>query len=631
MFKHLSHILFTSLFTVLAVTATGADFTALAPGKVRPTGWLRDWCLTTKGGYIGHLDDIDRHFQIAWTTNCMRRGANLSWPNAHEGSWSAEGGAYWFDGLVRLAWELDDPELKAYAKKRLDTLLDRMNPHAITFVHWMDRRDPAQMKEMQDANEAWIGWASGILGRAIAAYYEASGDPRALRALNWAFNDVRFFEYGNGKPVPSAAWETYRLGKDPAVGAALDAWCAKGPENHIVWRYARPVEPNQIDFKPGKKKDWRAQHGVLACETAIAAVRASYWRNGKAEWRENVLKWSDFLRANALQPYGVPVADESWGFTGPDRGTETCTVAADIRLNGELLELLADGRYGDRVERALFNAGAACTTSGFDKHVYVQTPNRTVVENRGEFMCPVSARFYLHKNWPLCCTAALTRYVPDFVQHLWMTTSDGGLAATLYAPNTVEVDVKGTVVRVETVTDYPFGETIKMVVEPAKALRFPLKLRVPEWCANLTVSVNGQSVAVKSCKGFTTLDRDWSAGDTVTVNLPMKPMVTTGRDRNKGEPGVPWCAVSAGPLLFARNLEGVDENKLVPGEKMSWHVNPAAVEKGAALTRRPMPGVWSWSPMAMPVSVTVPTTEGPLELIPYGSTCLRVSMFDVVE
>ena len=84
----------------------------------------------------------------------------MSWGHAEKGSWSAEGGAYWFDGLVRLAWQLDDPALKAYAKKRLDTLLDRMHPNAITFIHWMDRRDPAQMKEVVSHNEAWIGWAS---------------------------------------------------------------------------------------------------------------------------------------------------------------------------------------------------------------------------------------------------------------------------------------------------------------------------------------------------------------------------------------------------------------------------------------------------------------------------------------
>ena len=608
-------------------------FEPLAPGAVRPAGWMRDWCETARDGYIGHLDDVDRHFQIAWTTNCMRRGQFLSWPNSHQGSWSAEGGAYWFDGLVRLAWQLDDPKLKAYAKSRLDTVLDRMNPNAITFIHWMDRRDPAQMEEVRTSNEAWIGWAAAILGRAVAAYYRASGDLRALRALNWAFNDERFFEYGNGKPVPSAAWEAFRLGHDPQVGAALDAWCAKGPDfSHIAWRYARAPEPDKVEFRPftQRKRDWRAQHGVLACETAISAVRTSFWRTGKASWRESVLAWSDFLRANALQPYGVPVADESWGYTGPDRGTETCTVAADVRLNVELLTLLADGRYGDRVERALFNAGAACTTAGFDKHVYVQTPNRTAVENRGDFTCPASARFYLKKNWPLCCTAALTRYIPDFVQHAWMATPDGGLAATLYMPCAVTAVAGGVKTAVRETTDYPFGETIRLEIAPERPAEFPLLVRLPDWCGAPSVKVNGEAVPTTAEKGFVRIARTWKAGDAVELAFPMKPVVTTGRDRNKGDPGTPWCAVSAGPLLFARNLPGMDENRLRPGVPADYALDPKAVAEGARLWRRPMPKKWTWLPEAMPVSITVPASNGTLDLVPYGSTCLRVSMFNVV-
>ncbi|HRT28159.1 MAG TPA: glycoside hydrolase family 127 protein [Kiritimatiellia bacterium] len=617
------------------VRVAADPFEPLPPGAVKPAGWLRDWCVTAKEGYIGNLDDVDEHFRIAWTTNCMRRGEFLSWGHAEKGSWSAEGGAYWFDGLVRLAWQLDDPALKAYAKKRLDTLLDRMHPNAITFIHWMDRRDPAQMKEVVSHNEAWIGWAAGILGRAVAAYYRASGDPRALQALNWAFNDERFFEYGNGKPVPSAAWETYQLGRDEKVGAALDAWCRKGPDaaHSPLWRYVFPPEEADIELRPftQKNRDWRKQHGVLACETAISALRVSFWRTGNPVWRTNILKWSDYLRANALQPYGVPVADESWGYTGPDRGTETCTVTADIRLNIEMLTLLGQGTFGDRVERALFNAAAACTTADFKKHLYVQTPNRTVVEKRGDFTCPVSARFYLVKQWPLCCTAALTRYIPDFVQHLWMATSDSGLAATLYAPNTLTAKAGGVETVIRTVTDYPFGETIRLEVAPAQPTAFPLYVRIPAWCEKPVVKVNGEVVAATPKDGFARLARTWRKDDVVELMFPMTPVVETWRDRNKQDEGVPFVTIAAGPLLFARNIPGADENTVRPDEQIEWTLDPAAVRASAQLKRRPMPSPWRWTPEAMPVSVTVPAETGPIELVPYGSTRLRVSMFNVAS
>lgn len=98
--------------TGLAHIIESSSLLPLPAGAVKPKGWLKDWCETARDGYIGHLDEVDEHFRIAWTTNCIRRGKLLSWTNAHKGSWSAEGGAYWFDGLVRLAWQLDDPALK---------------------------------------------------------------------------------------------------------------------------------------------------------------------------------------------------------------------------------------------------------------------------------------------------------------------------------------------------------------------------------------------------------------------------------------------------------------------------------------------------------------------------------------
>ena len=90
-------------------------FSQCRPGAVKPDGWIRDRAIAAKNGYTACMDEVSEHFRIAWTTNAVRRGDKLQWYDMKNGSWSAEGGAYWFDGLVRLAWQLDDPELKALA------------------------------------------------------------------------------------------------------------------------------------------------------------------------------------------------------------------------------------------------------------------------------------------------------------------------------------------------------------------------------------------------------------------------------------------------------------------------------------------------------------------------------------
>ena len=89
-----------------------AKMEMLRPGEVKPQGWLRDWCVTARNGYISRMDEIDQAFPRAWNRDFHPRGKYLDWGDPNKGAWCTEGGAYWFEGLVRLAWELDDAELK---------------------------------------------------------------------------------------------------------------------------------------------------------------------------------------------------------------------------------------------------------------------------------------------------------------------------------------------------------------------------------------------------------------------------------------------------------------------------------------------------------------------------------------
>ena len=415
---------------------TPAKMEMLRPGEVKPQGWLRDWCVTARNGYISRMDEIDQAFPRAWNRDFHPRGKYLDWSDPNKGAWCTEGGAYWFEGLVRLAWELDDAELKAYATKRLEPLFERMNPNAIAFVYWMDRNDPAQMAEIEKANHGFIVGASGRTTRAMLAYYEATGDERALRALTWCLtwclDDPRFYFFGNPITLPAAACDTWRYSGDDKLAKAIDNFCATKPypDKWPAMRYGLPVGYNSIQMSVFRKGDWRSQHGVLCFESMLSWVKASLW-SGDGKYLANVLAWLDFFERDCLQPYGVMVADEQFGWPGPNRATETCTVAGDILLYATLAGVTGKGRFADHVERSFFNAGAACTSRDFMHHAYFQMPNRTTATG-GDVRKGLSStgRAYKTKHWPLCCTAALARILPGYVQWMWMKPAAGGLAAT---------------------------------------------------------------------------------------------------------------------------------------------------------------------------------------------------------
>jgi hypothetical protein len=155
-------------------------------------------------------------------------------------------------------------------------------------------------------------------------------------------------------------------------------------------------------------------------------------------------------------------------------------------------------------------------------------------------------------------------------------------------------------------TDYPFDDVIAMSVKPVRASTFPLAFRIPGWCKNPTLSVNGTALeAVPDAKGFVRVERLWRPGDAIRLRLPMSASVTTGRDHNAQD--APYASVSYGPLLFALPIpETADANTPDPAAK--WNYALDVQEPGLTLERSAMPAQWDW-PLAAPLKLRANAIE----------------------
>lgn len=166
---------------------------------------------------------------------------------------------------------------------------------------------------------------------------------------------------------------------------------------------------------------------------------------------------------------------------------------------------------------------------------------------------------------------------------MWTLAENGGLAASMYGPNSVTTTVRGGAkVRVETTTNYPFDETVRMSIavlssagdgksfrqtaKGASKAAFALHLRVPGWCKNATFSVNGRKVPTRvNHNGYQVIDRVWNSQDKVEILLPMKLELVAsktiqtggaGNDHNLNRNnfvvgGLPYATVSLGENLPA--------------------------------------------------------------------------------
>ena len=614
---------------------------ALPAGEVAPRGWLRDWCEAARDGFTGHMEDDHLAFRQAWATNYTMRGDALNWP---KGGWPYEGGGYWFDGLARLGYALHDETLIRQAQNRFGAVTGRMNGDAILFLWWLDKNKAQDVKGAQ-VSDAWPLWASGLLGRALAGYYDAAKDPLALRTLETAYGGGAWMRMGWGMSNPWPAFDAYTWTGNKAIAAQLTALFASNgggsdPGGGSWNRYRTPPNP-----RPGAEKN---DHVVHFLESTTPWALGYLW-TGKREFLEAALAWHEHLARVAMQPSGVPVADEWYGPTGAFRGTETCDVAAYLWSQICLLTISGQGRLADRAERAFFNAGPITVSRDFKAHVYFQSPNRVVDGSPNYPHGPkAEGNSYQRTHQPLCCTAALNRTLPWYVTHMWMATYDNGLVAAHYGPCVVNARVAdGVPVRIECTTDYPFNETIEMSVAPARAAEFPVSFRIPGWCASPAIQVNGADVkATPDASGFVRVARLWKPGDAVRLRFPMEARVATGTDANAQN--APFAAVSYGPLLFALPIaETKDEN--TPDPSARWRFALDANRVNLAVERGPMPAKWDWpsasplkiradaEPIDWPVSTNAPSLpaqavagKGPAErvaLVPYGCAKFRISMF----
>jgi len=158
----------------LAARATEAAvplvFQPLKPGAVEPTGWIRDWALAAKSGITGNLDERATTYALGWSGKEFKAGG----VKARGTGWPLEQCGYWLDGLVRLAYILHDPDLIAKAKSRLDPVVAGVLHGGASFIHWMPK---------DQLDDAFNNWSHSHMGRALVAYYQATGDQRILAAL----------------------------------------------------------------------------------------------------------------------------------------------------------------------------------------------------------------------------------------------------------------------------------------------------------------------------------------------------------------------------------------------------------------------------------------------------------------
>ena len=223
---------------------------------------------------------------------------------------------------------------------------------------------------------------------------------------------------------------------------------------------------------------------------------------------------------------------------------ETCASIGMALWNQRLLLMHGEGRFGDVLERVMYNAVLAGVALTGDRFFYVNP-----LESDGG---------HHRKEWygTACCPSNVVRFLPSVGGYLY-GTSDHALWINLYVASTAEATVGNHKVKVTQETQYPWAGRVEITLAPDQPADFELRLRIPAWCTSASARVNGKAIDNLNVEaGYANIRRQWKAGDTIELDLPMPiqriqahPKVAADRWR---------VALQRGPIVYC--LEAVDND-----------------------------------------------------------------------
>lgn len=571
-------------------------FKEIGISGISPEGWLRRYLEKQNAGLTGNIEKVGYPFD-----SCGWTGKIVPKPPLHpefQGWWPYEQTAYAIDGQLRCGYLLGDAGLTEKARKHVKKVLS--NPDRDGYL------GPRHIKHGEGEDR----WVHAVFFRALMAEYLATGDERIPQAmakhyLSGTSDHTTRREMCN---IESICW-TYAQTGDRRL---LD---------HAVAAYEKFNEITQWDTSvtrllSNKRTDL---HGVTFCESVkIPAILYMY--TGNRRWLKAAIHGFEKAQRDHLLIDGVVSSTEALNENTAINGHETCDIADFTWSLGTMLMATGEMRWADMIERACFNAApGAVKKDDFMAIQYFSLPNQVVAKNNSDRFYGGQHTAFKAAHSPRCCTGNFNRIMPNFAARMWMSDGEGNLAALLYGPSCVvaRVGKKAQPVEIVEETSYPFSERIDFEIRTESPVEFTLRLRIPGWCENARVSVNGQPIQGKLKAGsLLSLKRRFAHNDRITLELPMT--LTLNEIPGGG------VAITRGPLLFAlpvKELWAVDSkdskaNKDAPSWLLAagsdWNyalaLSEKTLEQDVAIEYQPATAD-PWTPQSAPIRLHVPARK----------------------
>jgi DUF1680 family protein len=514
--------------------------------------------VTFAGGFWAPRIETNRRVTLpAQYRLCVETGhieaLKLNWkpgqPNYPHASWDSDI-AKWIEAVAYSLYTHPDRKLEARVDEIVDWIGKAQTSDGYFNTHFFCVRPKLCWTNLRDLHELYC---AGHLMEAAVAYYQATGKRKMLDLLcHYADHIDARFGREKGKKRAYCGHPEIELALVKLYRATGETRYLKLAKYFVEERGRRPhffdIEAKARNEDPEKWKQnihnrfEHERYDVLSAHRPVRdqakldghAVRALYLCSGVADV---AIETGDQRLFDACRRLWGSVAEKRMYITGgvgsfhwgerftidydlPNESAyaETCANIALVFFAHRMLQIDADAKYADVMERALYNGVLSGISLDGTRFFYVnplaQHPEsfrfqQWVTERQKWFSC-------------VCCPPNLARLLASLGQYIY-AQGPNEIVIHLYAQGTASLELDHQKVRLTQKTEYPWKESVEITVTPRTAAEFVLALRIPGWCRKPSARINGKTVNLVPSmrKRYARIRRVWQPGDRVELIFPM--------------------------------------------------------------------------------------------------------------
>lgn len=588
--------------------------------QIKAKGWIKKFLDCQSDGMTGNMDKIgapftDKYWDKSKEGNVNLKDTFLGGMDAVNTGWTTfEQTGYWIDGMIRTSVLSDNEKMFKKASDIIETAIANADKDGYI--------GPDFLKDD-------LTWAHSVFFRSLMAYYSATGKKNVIEAMKkhylrrplkdvWNKGvGVRMISARNIADIEAALWLFGQTGDKRFIETAEESYKTFNELFFDEKGVSADSKMKDVTLKGMlNNRKVNKNHGVTYAELCkLPAILYLY--TGKEIYKKAAVNAFEKVYRDQILIDGVYSSTEYLNGNEDSLGShETCVISDLSWALGYLYQATGDGKYGDRIEDAVFNAGLGCCDDEFKGNQYFSCPNQVIADdtsNHNYFYRGSDWMSFAPKKLLACCAGNVHRFMPNYVFRSWLT-GDGGktVVAATYAPSEVKLNIDGKEVVINEITDYPFSNEIVFKVNCAMPIEFTLRLRVPSWAESTVLTINSLKTDENVENGFVSVKRVFSDGDEIKIVFGDSVRMI---ENAKG------ISVKKGALLYALPIkekvviEGLRETNnhkfphysLYPTSK--WNYGLKVADKGEILVRQLKSLEMPWKSTERTIYLEIPAYE----------------------